>query len=122
MFVSIRAFLTLEMPSPPAVRLQEGLSTALSLLPHIQGRRQDYGIREEAGVETQKDHHCICRKPLMYPRLRGPYEQAKTPTGEVFAMSQQGLGVARGCFLVCQRLKPLPSPLMLHPQPELACS
>lgn len=35
------------------------------------------GIREEARAGTHKDHDCICRKPLMFPRLIQPHEQAK---------------------------------------------
>lgn len=52
---------------------------SLSLLPHVQGRRQNCETMEDIKAGTQKDHDCICRKPLMFPRLRGPCEQSKNP-------------------------------------------
>lgn len=42
---------------------------SLSLLPRVQGRRQNCETMEDIKAGTQKDHDCICRKPLMFPRL-----------------------------------------------------
>lgn len=92
-FVSISAFLTLKMLNLAFLPRRDYRKASLmplshSLLPHVQGRRQDCGIRKEARTGKQNDHNCICRKPLMFPRLRGPLNTLKPPTGKVLGMSQ----------------------------------
>lgn len=92
-FVSISAFLTLEMPNLVFLPQCDYRKTSLvplshSLLPHVQRRRQNCWIREEARAEKQNDHNCICRKPLMFPGLRGPIRTLKPPTGKVLGVSQ----------------------------------
>lgn len=64
---------------PPAAQLQEGLSVILITPALCPGRRQYRETTEDNKAGTQKDDDCICRKPLMFPRLRGPCEQARNP-------------------------------------------
>ena len=96
-FVSISSFLILEMPNLVFLPQHDYRKASLmplshSLLPHVQGRRQNCWIREKARAGKQNDHNCICRKPLMFPGLRGPMSTLKPPTGKVLGMSQAWSG------------------------------
>lgn len=90
-FVSISAFLTLKMPNLAFLPRRDYRKASLMPLSHschmsrAEGKIVGSGRRLGLG---NNDHNCICRKPLMFPGLRGPMNTLKPPTGKVLGMSQ----------------------------------